>query len=68
MKFEIKHLPQKLDDVVFADAVVALTLKEYANNMRDKSLLLYGPKGSGKSVELCPKVADGLIRRRFEVA
>ena len=50
MKFEIKHLPQKLDDVVFADAVVAQTLKEYANNMRDKSLLLYGPKGSGKSV------------------
>ena len=50
MKFEIKHLPQKLDDVVFADAVVAQTLNEYANNMRDKSLLLYGPKGSGKRV------------------
>jgi hypothetical protein len=50
MKFDKKHLPETLDDVIFADAAVKQTLEEYANNQRHKHLLLYGPKGAGKSV------------------
>jgi len=50
MKFDKKHRPQTLNDVIFADADVKQTLNEYANNQRDKHLLLYGPKGTGKSV------------------
>lgn len=50
MKFDQKHLPETLDDVVFADPDVKQTLKDYAGNQRDKHLLLYGPKGTGKSV------------------
>ena len=50
MKFDKKHLPETLDDVIFADANVKQTLEDYANNKRDKHLLLYGPKGTGKSV------------------
>lgn len=50
MKFDKKHRPQTLNDVIFADAEVKQTLNEYANNQRDKHLLLYGPKGTGKSV------------------
>ncbi len=50
MKFDKKHRPQTLNDVIFADVDVKQTLNEYANNQRDKHLLLYGPKGTGKSV------------------
>lgn len=50
MKFDKKHRPQALNDVIFADADVKQTLEDYANNQRDKHLLLYGPKGTGKSV------------------
>jgi hypothetical protein len=50
MKFDKKHRPQTLNDVMFADADVKQTLEDYANNQRDKHLLLYGPKGTGKSV------------------
>lgn len=50
MKFDKTHSPETLDDVIFADAVVQQTLHEYANGQRDKHLLLYGPRGSGKSV------------------
>jgi replication-associated recombination protein RarA len=50
MKFDKKHLPETLNDVIFADADVKQTLEEYANNQRHKHLLLYGPKGTGKSV------------------
>jgi replication-associated recombination protein RarA len=50
MKFDKKHRPQTLADVVYADAAVEQALNDYANNQRDKHLLLYGPKGTGKSV------------------
>ena len=50
MKFDKKHRPKTLADVVYADAVVEQALNDYANNQRDKHLLLYGPKGTGKSV------------------
>ena len=50
MKFDKKHRPKTLADVVYADAAVEQALNDYANNQRDKHLLLYGPKGTGKSV------------------
>lgn len=50
MKFDKKHRPQTLNDVMFADADVKQTLEDYAGNQRHKHLLLYGPKGTGKSV------------------
>lgn len=50
MKFDKKHRPKTLADVIYADAAVEQALNDYANNQRDKHLLLYGPKGTGKSV------------------
>lgn len=50
MKFDKKHRPQILNDVIFASEDVKQVLEDYANNQRDKHLLLYGPKGTGKSV------------------
>ena len=50
MKFDKKHRPKTLADVVYADAAVEQALNDYAHNQRDKHLLLYGPKGTGKSV------------------
>lgn len=50
MKFDQKHRPKNLDEVIFASMDVKLVLEEYATNQRDKHLLLYGPQGTGKSV------------------
>lgn len=50
MKFDKKHRPQTLNDVIFASAEVKQVLEDYADNQRDKHLLLYGEKGTGKSV------------------
>jgi hypothetical protein len=50
MKFDQKHRPQNLNDVIFANSDVQQTLQDYIDNRRDKHLLLYGPKGTGKSV------------------
>lgn len=50
MKFDKKHRPQTLNDVIFASAEVKQVLENYADNQRDKHLLLYGEKGTGKSV------------------
>jgi DNA polymerase III delta prime subunit len=50
MKFLTKHTPKTPSDLVFHDAVVAATIADYANGLRDKHLLLYGPAGSGKSI------------------
>ena len=50
MKFDKKHRPHTLADVVYADPSVEQTLNDYAHNQRDKHLLLHGPKGTGKSV------------------
>ena len=63
MKFDKKHRPHTLADVIFAEADTRQTLDEYANNQRDKHLLLYGPKGTGKSVsaQLVLKERMGVI-------
>lgn len=50
MKFDKKHRPKTLADVVYADAAVEQTLNDCAHNQRDKHLLLHGPRGTGKSV------------------
>ena len=60
MTFDKKQRPQVLSDVVFASSDVHQTLEDYANNKRDKHLLLYGPKGTGKSVS-----AELIMRERL---
>ena len=60
MTFDKKHRPRTLSDVIFASTDVQQTLKDYANNKRDKHLLLYGPKGTGKSVS-----AELIMRERL---
>jgi replication-associated recombination protein RarA len=49
MKFEHKHRPQSLADIIFADTHVAKVVKETALGYRDNHLLMHGPRGSGKS-------------------
>jgi Holliday junction resolvasome RuvABC ATP-dependent DNA helicase subunit len=60
MTFDKKHRPKTLSDVIFASTDVQQTLEDYANNKRDKHLLLYGPKGTGKSVS-----AELIMRERL---
>jgi replication-associated recombination protein RarA len=60
MTFDKKHRPRTLSDVIFASTDVQQTLEDYANNKRDKHLLLYGPKGTGKSVS-----AELIMRERL---
>ena len=62
MTFDKKHRPRTLSDVIFASTDVQQTLKDYANNKRDKHLLLYGPKGTGKSVS-----AELIMRERLNL-
>lgn len=50
MTFLTQHTPKTLSDLVFHDDAVATTIADYANGMRDKHLLLYGPAGSGKTI------------------
>ena len=49
MKFEEKHRPETLDDIIFVDAYVERIVKETAANTRHKHLILHGPRGAGKS-------------------
>ena len=49
MKFEEKHRPKTLDDIIFVDAYVERIVKETAANKRNKHLILHGPRGAGKS-------------------
>ena len=49
MKFEEKHRPKTLDDIIFVDAYVERIVKETAANKRHKHLILHGPRGAGKS-------------------
>lgn len=60
MKFDHKHRPQTLNEIIFASADVKQVLQEYGQNRREKHLLLYGPKGTGKSV-----AAQLVIRQRL---
>ncbi|WGI21875.1 AAA family ATPase [Amylibacter sp. IMCC11727] len=62
MTFDKKHRPKTLSDVIFASTDVQQTLEDYANNNRDKHLLLYGPKGTGKSVS-----AELIMRERLNL-
>ncbi|KIN71450.1 ATP-binding protein [Sulfitobacter guttiformis] len=50
MNFEQRNRPTSLRDVMFKSAAVEQTLEDYAKNKINKHLLLYGPKGTGKSV------------------
>ena len=49
MKFEHKHRPRSLADIIFADAHVAGVIQETASGTRDNHIILHGPRGSGKS-------------------
>ena len=49
MKFEYKHRPRSLADIIFADAHVAGVIQETASGVRDNHIILHGPRGSGKS-------------------
>ena len=49
MKFEHKHRPRSLADIIFADAHVAGVIQETASGVRDNHIILHGPRGSGKS-------------------
>ena len=53
MKFEEKHRPETLDDIIFVDAYVERIVKETAANTRHKHLILHGPRGAGKSEWTC---------------
>jgi replication-associated recombination protein RarA len=50
MSFFTRHSPQKITQLVFRDAGVGNIIADYANGLRDKHLMLYGPAGSGKSI------------------
>ena len=49
MKFEHKHRPHSLADIIFADAHVAGVIQNTASGIRDNHIILHGPRGSGKS-------------------
>ena len=61
MKFDKKHRPQTLADVVYADAAVEQALNDYAHNQRDKHLLLLRPKRHWQVgvCTACPQRAHG---------
>ena len=50
MSFLTRHSPQQIAELVFRDATVGDIITDYANGLRDKHLMLYGPAGSGKSI------------------
>lgn len=50
MSFLTRHSPQQIADLVFRDATVGNIINDYAQGLRDKHLMLYGPAGSGKSI------------------
>ena len=49
MNFRIKHHPRSLNDLVFFDPDQEEIIREYALGGRTRPLLIYGPKGSGKT-------------------
>lgn len=50
MSFLTRHSPRQIADLVFRDATVGNIIDDYAQGLRDKHLMLYGPAGSGKSI------------------
>ncbi len=49
MKFADKHAPRSFDDLVIENEDIRRRLKQYADGIRSKHLLIYGPTGTGKS-------------------
>lgn len=49
MSFEERHAPKTFEQLVFADEAVRQHLSEYANNQRNRHLLLVGDYGMAKS-------------------
>ena len=49
MSFDLKHLPQRFDDLVIADPLTAAVIKSYVDGPPAKPLLLAGPPGAGKT-------------------
>jgi replication factor C subunit 3/5 len=52
MTFQSRHRPRSINDLVFADPLVAGVVQLYATQRPSKPLLLYGPPGTGKSEAL----------------
>ena len=52
MTFQSRHRPRSINDLVFADPLVAGVVQLYAFQRPSKPLLLYGPPGTGKSEAL----------------
>ena len=49
MRFEDKYQPKVFEDLIFEDSQVKQKLRLYAEGMRNKHLLLYGPPGTAKT-------------------
>jgi replication-associated recombination protein RarA len=49
MKFSDKHTPLTFDDLVIEKDNIRRRLKQYADGKRTDHMVLYGPKGTGKS-------------------
>lgn len=49
MSFDLKHLPQRFEDLVIADPLNAAVIRSYIDGPPAKPLLLAGPPGAGKT-------------------
>jgi replication factor C subunit 3/5 len=49
MKFADKHSPKSFDDLVIEKDNIRRRLKQHADGKRTDNLVIYGPKGTGKS-------------------
>lgn len=49
MKFADKYAPRSFDDLVIEKDNIRRRLQQYADGIRSKHLLIYGPTGTGKS-------------------
>lgn len=49
MNFATKYAPKVIDDLVIENADTFQRIREYAEGQRGSNLILYGPRGTGKS-------------------
>ena len=63
MDFEQKHEPQHFAELVFADPIVRATCQRYATGKPYKSLMLWGPPGTAKTI-----TARVIVRERYRAA